>query len=92
MHYDYSKLKQKPLLDIIEMHFGHCQLDIMEGSEIVVINIGTDFMLTVSDGEVTYFGGLKKANTHRLNAVLSVMKKIQSIITIECPTFETKED
>ena len=90
MNYDYSKLQQSEILNVIEMYFKTRELTIMKGTHIDTILLGNGIMFIVEDGILSYYGGLLKSQTHDLICLTTVMKKLQTAITLECPTFEQK--
>lgn len=88
MHLDYSKLQQPEVLNVINMYYHTKELTVMTGTNIDTILLGNGIMFIVEDGQLLYFSGLSKSTTHELVALTNVMKKIQSVITLECPVFD----
>lgn len=88
MHYDYTKLQQPHVLDTIDMYFNTRELTILTGKHTDIIHLGNGVMFVVEDGQLSYYGGLLKYQTHELINLTTVMKKLQSTITLECPTFD----
>ena len=88
MKYDYSKLQQPKVLNIINMYYQTKELTVMTGTNIDTILLGNGIMFIVENGELLYYTGLSKSTTQELVALTNVMKKIQSVITLECPVFD----
>ena len=88
MRLDYSKLQQPEVLNVINMYYQTKELTVMTGTNIDTILLGNGIMFIVENGELLYYSGLSKSTTHELVALTSVMKKIQSVITLECPVFD----
>lgn len=88
MRLDYSKLQQPEVLNVINMYYHTKELTVMTGTNIDTILLGNGIMFIVEDGQLLYFSGLSKSTTHELVALTNVMKKIQSVITLECLVFD----
>lgn len=88
MKYDYSKLQQPQILDFLDIYFKTREITIMTGKHIDTILLGNGIMFIVEDGILSYYGGLLKSQTHDLVRLITVMKKLQSVITLECPVFD----
>ena len=88
MRLDYSKLQQPEVLNVINMYYHTKELTVMTGTNIDTIVLGNGIMFIVEDGQLLYFSGLSKSTTHELVALTNVMKKIQSVITLECLVFD----
>lgn len=88
MRLDYSKLQQPEVLNVINMYYQTKELTVMTGTNIDTILLGNGIMFIVENGELLYYSGLSKSTTYELVALTSVMKKIQSVITLECPAFD----
>lgn len=88
MHLDYSKLQQPDVLNVINMYYHTKELTVMTGTNIDTILLGNGIMFIVENGELLYYSGLSKSTTHELVALTTVMKKLQSVITLECPVFD----
>ena len=88
MKYDYSKLQQPKVLNLINMYYHTKELTVMTGTNIDTILLVNGFMFIVEIGELLFYTGLSKSTTHELVALTNVMKKIQSVITLESPVFD----
>lgn len=88
MRLDYSKLQQPDILNLINMYYNTRELTVMPGTNIDTILLGNGIMFIVENDELRYYTGLPKLTTHELIILTTVMKKIQSVITLECPAFD----
>ena len=80
--------EQPEVLNVINMYYHTKELTVMTGTNIDTILLGNGIMFIVEDGQLLYFSGLSKSTTHELVALTNVMKKIQSVITLECLVFD----
>lgn len=95
MQYNYNKLKQKHILDVIEKHYKTRELDILKGevearkhTNILLIGGDAHIMFTIEDGVLHYFSGLKGSTAHEVQKLSRVMDVLQSCITLECVELE----
>lgn len=88
MKYDYSKLQKPEVLNLINTYYNTKELTVLTSTPIDTILLGNGIMFIVENGELLYYTGLSKSTTHELVALTNVMKKIQSVITLECPVFD----
>lgn len=77
MKYDYSKLQQPKVLNVINMYYQTKELTVMTGTNIDTILLGNGIMFIVENGELLYYTGLSKSTTHELVALTNVMKKFK---------------
>lgn len=85
-YYDYSKLQRKDVLDLMDMLFGTKDISVMPGANIDTILLGNGLMFTVEDGILKYSKGIMGSDVKHLDEIVRIMKKLQSIITLECKT------
>ena len=82
MRYDFSKLKQPYLLDILESYVGSREITYLDGSESTMLYVGDSMLFLVTDGFVQYVSGapsyLSKRTIDRLT------DKVQSTLTLYC--------
>ena len=52
MKYDYSKLKNDKVLDVIEVHFKTRQMDILSGTETTIIQIENGPIFVIDNDKV----------------------------------------
>ena len=86
--YNYEKLKQPAVLNMMDMYFGTREMDILPGNMLSTIRLGNGIMFVVENGELRYFSGLPNYKSVEIAKLAKIMAKIQSIITLECPVFE----
>lgn len=82
MSYDYSKLKQPYLLDILESYVGSSEVTFLEGSESTMLYIGDSMLFLITDGFVQYVSGAPSHLSRR--NVDMIRDKLQSAITLYC--------
>ena len=82
MRYDFSKLKQPYLLDILESYVGSCEITYLEGTESTMLYIGDSMLFLVSDGFVQYVSGAPSYLSKR--SIERVTDKLQSALTLHC--------
>ena len=80
MKFNYEKLKQKHILDALDLYCNTREIDTLNGSDFDTI--------IVENGELKYYGGLLKYNVQKLSNLTEIMKILQTAITLECPIFE----
>ena len=85
MQYDYSKLKNSKVLDVIEVHFKTRDMNILEGTEAVTIYIENGPIFIIDKSEVLYYSGIKRMTPENMNKLVAVANKLQSTLTLECP-------
>lgn len=88
MRFNYDKLKQKRILDALELYLNTREIYILNGSEIDTITLGNGITFVVEKGELRYYGGLLSSTTKQMSNLTEVMKILQTAITLECPVFE----
>ncbi len=88
MKCDYSKLQQPDVINLINTYYNTKELTVLTSTPIDTILLGNGIMFIVENGELLYYTGLSKSTTYELVALTNVMKKIQSVITLECPIFD----
>ena len=88
MKFNYDKLKQKRILDALDLYCNTREIDTLNGSNFDTINLGNGFTFIVENGELKYYGGLLKYNVQKLADLTKIMKILQTAITLECPVFE----
>ena len=82
MSYDYSKLKQPYLLDILESYVGSSEVTFLEGSESTMLYIGDSMLFLITDGFVQYVSG---APSHLSRRNIDMIRdKLQSAVTLYC--------
>lgn len=88
MKLNYEKLKQKRILDALELYLNTREIYILNGSDFDTINLGNGVTFIVENGELRYYGGLLNSNVQQVSNLTKIMKILQSTITLECPVFE----
>lgn len=88
MQYDYSKLKNNKVLDVIEVHFKTRELTVLEGSEAIIIYIENGPTFIIDNEEVLYYSGIKRMTPENMNKLVAVANKLQSTLTLECPILD----
>ena len=88
MQYDYSKLKNPKVLDVIEVHFKTREMNILEGSEAIIIHIENGPTFIIDNDEIRYYSGIDKLTPKNLNKLVAVANKLQSTLTLECPVLD----
>ena len=88
MHYDYSKLKKPQVLDVIEVHFKTRDMNVLEGTETIIIYIENGPTFIIDNGEVLYYSGIKRMTPENMNKLIAVANKLQSTLTLECPILD----
>lgn len=91
MKYNYEKLKQPAVLNMIDMYFGTREMDILPGNALSTIRLGNGIMFVVENGELRYFSGLPGCKAVEIGRLAKLMEKMQSVITLECPVFDKGE-
>lgn len=82
MRYDFLKLRQPYLLDILQSYVGSSELTFLEGSESTMIYVGESMLFLVTDGFVQYVSGAPSHLSRR--NVDMIRDKLQSAITLHC--------
>lgn len=82
MKYDFSKLRQPYLLDVLQSYVGSSELTFLEGSESTMIYVGESMLFLVTDGFVQYVSGAPSHLSRR--NVDMIRDKLQSAITLYC--------
>ena len=88
MHYDYSKLKNPQVLDVIEVHFKTRDMNVLEGTEAIIIYIENGPTFIIDNGEILYYSGIKRMTPENMNKLVTVANKLQSTLTLECPILD----
>lgn len=88
MQYDYSKLKNPQVLDVIEVHFKTRDINVLEGTEAIIIYIENGPTFIIDNGEVLYYSGIKRMTPENMNKLVAVANKLQSTLTLECPILD----
>lgn len=88
MHYDYSKLKNPQVLDVIEVHFKTRDMNVLEGTEAIIIYIENGPTFIIDNGEILYYSGIKRMTPENINKLVAVANKLQSTLTLECPILD----
>ena len=88
MKFNYDKLKQKRILDALDLYCNTREIDTLNGSDFDTINLGNGVTFIVENGELRYYGGLLNSNVQQVSNLTKIMKILQSTITLECPVFE----
>lgn len=88
MHYDYSKLKNPQVLDVIEVHFKTRDMNVLEGTEAIIIYIENGPTFIIDNGEILYYSGIKRMTPENMNKLVAVANKLQSTLTLECPILD----
>ena len=82
MRYDFSKLNQPYLLDVLKSYVGSSELTFLEGSESTMIYVGDSMLFLVTDGFVQYVSGAPNHLSRR--SVDMIRDKLQSAVTLHC--------
>lgn len=82
MRYDFSKLRQPYLLDVLQSYVGSSELTFLEGSESTMIYVGDSMLFLVTDGFVQYVSGAPSHLSRR--NVDMIRDKLQSAVTLYC--------
>lgn len=88
MHYDYSKLKNSQVLNVIEVHFKTRDMTVLEGSESIIIYIENGPTFIIDNEEILYYSGIKRMTPENMNKLVAVANKLQSTLTLECPILD----
>ena len=88
MQYDYQKLKNPKVLDVIEVHFKTREMTVLEGTEAITIYIENGPIFIIDNGEVLYYSGIKRMTPENMNKLVAVANKLQSTLTLECPILD----
>ena len=88
MKINYAKLKQKHILDALDLYCNTREIYALNGSDFDTINLGNGVTFIVENGELRYYGGLLNSNVQQVSNLTKIMKILQSTITLECPVFE----
>lgn len=88
MQYDYSKLNNSKVLDVIEVHFKTREMTVLEGSEAIIIYIENGPTFIIDNDEVLYYSGIKRMTPENMNKLVAVANKLQSTLTLECPVLD----
>ena len=88
MQYDYSKLKNPQVLDVIEVHFKTRDMNVLEGTEAIIIYIENGPTFIIDNGEVLYYSGIRRMTPENMNKLVAVANKLQSTLTLECPILD----
>lgn len=82
MNYDFSKLQQPYLLDILGSYVGSRKITYLEGTESTMLYIGDSMLFIVVDGVIQYVSG---APSHLSKKSIDIITdKLQSAITLHC--------
>lgn len=82
MRYDFSKLKQPYLLDILDSYVGSREITYLEGTESTMLYIGDSMLFIVTGGVVQYVSGAPSYLSKR--SIEKVTDKLQSALTLHC--------
>lgn len=82
MRYDYSKLKQPYLLDILESYIGSRDITYLEGTESTMLYVGDSMLFLVVDGFIQYVSGAPSYLSKKTIDI--VTDKLQSALTLHC--------
>lgn len=82
MRYDYSKLKQPYLLDILESYVGSRDITYLEGAESTMLYVGDSMLFLVVDGFIQYVSGAPSYLSKKTIDI--VTDKLQSALTLHC--------
>lgn len=82
MQYDFSKLNQPYLLDILDSYVGSREITYLEGSESTMLYVGDSMLFLVSGGLIQYVSGAPSQLSKR-NIDL-ITDKLQSALTLQC--------
>lgn len=86
MRYDFSKLKQPYLLDILESYVGSREITYLEGSESTLLYIGDSMLFLIANGFVQYVSGAPSYLSKR--TIDRITDKLQSALTLHCTVLE----
>lgn len=91
MKYNYNKLKQTRILNVIEKYYRTRQLDLIQGQATDLILIGDKpIVFTVEEGKLCYYSGVREFNAYEIQRLSRVMDVLQSTITLECVEFSER--
>lgn len=82
MQFDFSKLNQPYLLDILDSYVGSREITYLEGSESTMLYVGDFMLFLVSGGVVQYVSGAPEYLSKR--TIDRVTDKLQSALTLHC--------
>ena len=82
MQYDFSKLNQPYLLDILGSYVGSREITYLEGSESTMLYVGDSMLFLVAEGSIQYVSGAPSHLSKR-NIDL-ITDKLQSALTLHC--------
>ena len=82
MQYDFSKLNQPYLLDILGSYVGSREITYLEGSESTMLYVGNSMLFLVAEGSIQYVSGAPSHLSKR-NIDL-ITDKLQSALTLHC--------
>ena len=82
MRYDYSKLKQPYLLDILESYVGSRDITYLEGAESTMLYVGDSMLFLIVDGFIQYVSGAPRYLSKKTIDI--VTDKLQSALTLHC--------
>ncbi len=82
MQYDFSKLNQPYLLDILGSYVGSREITYLEGSESTMLYVGDSMLFLVAEGSIQYVSGAPSHLSKR-NIDL-ITDKLQSALTLYC--------
>lgn len=82
MQYDFSKLNQPYLLDILGSYVGSREITYLEGSESTMLYVGDSMLFLVAEGSIQYVSGAPSHLSKR-NIDL-ITDKLQSALTLPC--------
>lgn len=82
MQYDFSKLNQPYLLDILESYVGSRDITYLEGTESTMLYVGDSMLFLISGGVIQYVSGAPSHLSKR-NIDL-ITDKLQSALTLHC--------
>lgn len=82
MQYDFSKLNQPYLLDILGSYVGSREITYLEGSESTMFYVGESMLFIVAGGFIQYVSGAPSHLSKR-NIDL-IVDKLQSALTLHC--------
>jgi hypothetical protein len=82
MQYDFSKLNQPYLLDILGSYVGSREITYLEGSESTMLYVGDSMLFLVAEGSIQYVSGAPNHLSKR-NIDL-ITDKLQSALTLHC--------
>lgn len=82
MQYEFSKLNQPYLLDILDSYVGSHEITYLEGSESTMLYVGDSMLFLVTGGFIQYVSGAPSHLSKR-NIDL-ITDKLQSALTLHC--------